>query len=154
MNRYLIDKDPEPKIYHAFSYTSFTWKSHTQNSYELVTVQRGSLTAQIGGRTYSVCKGQSLLIPPFVFHSYQEEENCAYSIATFTPAYAPDFHDEMQKFPPSEYLFQFPKEEWELLAKRLFPLPIENGSLEQPTPDEYTIKACVYLIAARFLEEE
>ena len=148
MKKYLIDNEKGVKIFHAFSYTNFTWERHTQNSYELVMVKKGILTAQVDGETFSLCEGKALLIPPHVEHFFAESEDCAYHIATFTPAYAPDFDGAMTKFPPEEYLLPLEDDEIEFLEKRLFPLPIGANSIPQPTPDEYTVKSCFYLIAA------
>ena len=151
MQIHQTDNSIGAKIYNAFSYTNFGWGTHIHKCYELIMVKSGTLHARLNGENITICENEALLVPPYHLHSYEKNENCTYHIAVFSSDYVPSFDQKMKNYDPNDYTIHFEKEEWDFLEKHLFPALIDYNVVKHPTPDEFLIKSCLYLMASRFV---
>ena len=142
------------KIFNSFSYSNFGWNNHIHKCYELLMVKKGILHAKINGKHFSIKKNEAMLVPPYFIHSYKKDSNCVYLIAVFSSDYVSSFDKKIKNLQPNDYFLNFKKEEWDFIEKRLFPSRLDGAFIQHPTPDEFTIKSCLYLMASCFINSK
>lgn len=110
-------------------YEDFKCIRHCQKSFEMVFVEKGALTAEINGQTYTIPEGSCATALPFQVHSYGTPENSVISIAIFSADFIPDFYEQTHGYALLDPITGFTPEELALL---------------QDPADHYAVKAVLY----------
>ncbi|MBQ3084926.1 MAG: helix-turn-helix transcriptional regulator [Clostridia bacterium] len=110
----------------------FDFPLHLHKSYELVFVEKGTMTVHIAGTDYTVQAGEMAIIFPGQLHAYSSPEHNICRLCIFSPDYLPDLKAEHH--------------------------PV--FSIEPDTPDRlykcrenrFAVKSILYGIAARYVQ--
>ena len=143
------------EIYNAYCYRNIEFVLHLHKAFELLYVIDGTVNATVGEVEYSLKKGDFLLVPPFVLHSYTAAAFSLSSVAVFSESYVPTAAKLFAESVPENYVISLPPETEKYIAKNLF---FDTRPDEKPVaiekPEIFAIKASLYAFFDAFLKEK
>lgn len=92
-----------------------SFPAHIHSSFELVTLQSGSMKVHVGCREYILTPGRGVLIFPYQIHSFSTMRHSKHRLCIFSPKLVSAFSVSREGLVPTEALFDVPASVTELL---------------------------------------
>lgn len=101
-----------------------TFPAHIHSSFELVTLQSGSMKVFVGGREYILTPGRGVLIFPNQIHSFATMRHSKHRLCIFSPSLVSAFSASRDGMVPTEALVDLPA----AVIEQLFSLSPESNT--------------------------
>lgn len=92
-------------LYYARRQRNLSCRLHLHDSFELIVMEEGSLTATVGGVTYTLHRGEALLVFPNQIHGYERREGSLCGVFIFPAALVGEYYEKMRKKQPHVPVF-------------------------------------------------
>lgn len=127
---------------------------HLHRTYELVYVLEGELTVTVEGRVETAGPGEGFVIFPYQLHSLTCAPDTLYLIILASGFYIGTFSHYVVGKVPVTARFRYSAEATSLLKSRIIGNHTHDreGELLLPMPPMVTLKSCLYLFCADFLD--
>ncbi len=79
------------QIYNAYLYRNIEWKKHIHKAFEFALVTNGNATAVVGGKDYSLCEGEGVVVLPYQPHSLKVEGKSRLFVVVFSEEFVQSF---------------------------------------------------------------
>ena len=105
-------------LFNSIQHTNVECKTHLHNSIEIVLVTNGTLSMEIGSKTWTIEEGNGAFIQPFELHGFKSDVDNTCHILMFSGELVPSFFQYLKTQVPKTPLFA-PSKESLTLAKSL-----------------------------------
>ena len=141
------------EVYNAFVYRGVHYHTHVHKGFEFVYVLKGTLQASVDETEYHLIEGEGLFITPYRLHSY-DSTNCVCFIVVFSGTFIEHFSRAFAKKISSSARVLLDGETKGYILKNLVGKNVDPpASIAVKKPDVFTLKACLYAVAAAFAEQ-
>ena len=125
------------ELYFSHHFKNLKSRLHLHNSFELICVERGTVTLLLGEQRFFVCAGQGALIFPGQVHGYVSEEESPCYVFVFSASLIGEFARKTQKTQPVCPLFELDD-------------PSLGPRLAAAAGERYLLKSELYAMLHRF----
>ncbi len=141
-------------VYNAFLYQNAFWQTHLHRAFEFTLALDGQVVATVGDKTYTLSKGDCVLVPPYLAHAYHTPSSSEVFIAVFSGETVEDFARTLSQLDPQEYAFRLPDDLFSVLKREwILDTALSQAATPVPKPSPFALKSCLYAVCARFLAQ-